>query len=367
MKRLQERETYFYATDDKDPDKDSEVFFNPEMLLNRDVSEIAGKVFREQIEVENFRVCDPSAASGIRGFRYSDVADKLVLGDFNPDAVEAIEKGLEENKIDGEVFEKDANVLLSQNRNFFHLIDVDPFGPFTKFLDSTARASNHQSFVGLTATDNSAPSGSYPTVCQRRYGSRPLRTSFMHETGLRIYIKEIFENFARYDKCFEPKVSFQDRHYSRIMGRVTESKSRCNQNLENIGYLSFCRKCRWRKLERVQECQYCGNEELEYAGPLWTGQYGDSRFTEKMLEKTPEKWEKAHTLVERLNSESQIRTPFYDIHELSSVLQVQAPKREKVLEYLHEKGYIVSRTHFEPTGFKTDAPFQDVRDAVNNS
>ncbi len=366
MERFEERERFFFASDQEDPDKDAEVFFNPEMLLNRDLSEIAGKVFRGQVEVDDFRVCDPSAASGIRGFRYADIANKLVLGDFNPEAVDSIERGLEENQIEGEFYEKDANVLLSENRNFFHLIDVDPFGPFTKFLDSTARAANHQSFVGFTATDNSAPSGSYPTVCRRRYGSKPLWNSFMHETGLRIYIKEVFENFARFDKCFEPKICFQKRHYARIMGRVTESKSRTNRNLDNIGYLSFCPECRWRKLEKVQECDYCGNTELKYAGPLWTGRYGDQRFTGEMLDRIPEEWEEAVKILEKLDSECQIRTPFYDIHELSSELKVQAPKRKNVVEKLREKGYIVSRTHFEPTGIKTDAPYSDVRNAVES-
>jgi tRNA (guanine26-N2/guanine27-N2)-dimethyltransferase len=366
MERQKERGKIFFASKKEEPDKESEVFFNPEMEPNRDLSELAACVFRKKIDTEEFRVCDPSAASGIRGFRYADLSDRLYLNDFNPNAADAISKGLEENNIDAEVYEKDANVLLSEHRNFFHLVDIDPFGPFTKFLDSTARAANHQSFVGLTATDNGAPSGSYPTVCERRYGSKPLRNSFKHETGLRIYIKEVFQNFARFDKCFEPKICFQKRHYARIMGRVTESKSRCNQNLENIGHLSFCPECRWRKLEEVDECGFCGNEELEYAGPLWTGSIGDQRFTEKMLEEIPEDWGEAKEVLEYVNSECQIRTPFYDLHEMASELDVQAPRRDDLIETLRDKGYIVSRTHFEPTGIRTDAPFGDIRDAIRS-
>ena len=361
---MQERGWKIFAPEEDEPDKDSEVFFNPEMRLNRDISEIAGKVFREKTDIEDFRVCDPMAASGIRGFRYSGIADELHLADLNPDAVENIEKGLDENIIEAMVHEEDANVLLSRYRNFFHLIDIDPFGPFTKFLDSTARAANHSSFVGLTATDNGPVSGSYPTVCERRYGSRPIRNSFMHETGLRIYIKEAFRNFARFDKCFEPKVCFQERHYARIMGRVTESKSRTNQNLENIGYLSYCPECRWRELERKEECGFYSNKDLKYAGPLWTGKIGDQRFTEEMLEKTPEDWKEVREYIDILDSETDIRTPFYEIHEMSSELDVQAPRTDDVIEHLRNKGYIVSKTHFEPTGVRTDAPFVDVRKAI---
>jgi tRNA (guanine26-N2/guanine27-N2)-dimethyltransferase len=49
---------------------------------------------------------------------------------------------------------------------------------------------------------------------------------------------------------------------------------------------------------------------------------------------------------------------------MSSELDVQAPRTDNVIEHLRDKGYIVSRTHFEPTGVRTDAPFEDVREAI---
>lgn len=361
---MEERGWKIHAPEEEEPGKDSEVFFNEKMLHNRDLSEIAGRVFREEIDRE-FHVCDPLAGSGIRGFRYSDIADELVLNDINPSAAENIEKGLEENSIEAEVVNKDANLVLTENRNRFHLIDVDPFGPFTPYLDSTARASRHSSFVGLTATDNAAPAGSYPKVCRRRYGSRPLKNSFMHETGLRIYIKTVFENFARYDKDFDPKICFHERHYSRVMGRVTESKKRANGSLENIGYLSFCPECRWRKLERQETCPLC-ESETRIAGPLWTGKFVDQRFTERMLEKMPENWEDSYEMLERIHSEAEILTPFYDIHEIASNMKIQVPKRKDIIDKIEKKGYPVSRTHFADTGFRTDAPLEDIKDIIKN-
>ena len=303
------------------------------------------------------------AGSGIRGLRYSKIADTLFINDTNPKAIQSIEKGLEANNIEAEVSSKNANVLLSENRNRFHLIDVDPFGPFTTFLDSTVRAANHQSFIGLTATDNAAPAGSYSKVCQRRYGSKPLKNSFMHETGLRIYIRAVFENFARFDKCFDPKVCFHERHYSRIMGRVTESKKRTNRALENIGYLSYCPECRWRKLERKEECDI-GGSNTRIAGPLWTGKFVDHRFTEEMLEEMPPEWEQSRDLLGKVHREAEILTPFYDLHELSSNMGIQVPRRDKVIEAIRDKGYPVERTHFADTGFRTDAPIEDVKDLI---
>lgn len=360
---MEERGFRVFAPEEEEPDRDSEVFFNPEMRRNRDLSEVAVEVFRER-RGEDLRICDALAGSGIRGFRYSDCADELHLNDANPEAVESIERGLEENGIDAEVHNTDANVLLSQRRNFFHVIDVDPFGPFTAYLDSTARAANHSSFVGLTATDNAAPAGSYPEVCRRRYAAKPLKNSFMHEVGLRIYIRTVFENFARHDKAFDPKLCFHERHYSRVMGRVTESKQRCNRALENIGHLSFCPECRWRVLRSENECGNCGHKEVKRAGPLWTGKFADQRFTREMLERMPEDWEESRELLEPIDAEAEILTPFYDLHKLSSNLDISSPKRDPVVEAIHDRGYPVARTHFSPTGFRTDAPLEDVKDII---
>ncbi len=359
---MEERGYEISVPEEDEPDKSSSVFYNEDMKTNRDLSIIAARVFLEEVDIEEPRICDALAASGIRGFRYSELGN-VYLNDTNPEAIESIEKGLEVNGIKAEVYNEDANVFLSQHRNYLHIIDIDPFGPFTSFLDSTARAASHSSFVGLTATDNAAPAGTYSKVCRRRYASMPLKNSFMHETGLRIYIKAVFENFARFDKEFDPKVCWHEQHYSRVMGRVTESKQRTNNALDKIGYLSFCPKCRWRKLERAGNCPEC-DSETRVAGPLWTGKIADQRFTSRMLEEMPEDWEDSLELLEHIDSEAEIVTPFYDLHELASVMDIEVPKRDLVIEAIDGKGYPVSRTHFSPTGFRTDAPIEDVKEII---
>ncbi|MFB6143724.1 MAG: tRNA (guanine(10)-N(2))-dimethyltransferase [Candidatus Nanohaloarchaea archaeon] len=363
---MEERGFKVFVPEEEEPDKDSEVFFNDKMKKNRDLSAIALKVFRENAELDELRAVDSLAGSGIRGFRFSGSVDELHLNDLNPNAVESIEKGLEENSIEAEVHSEDANLLLTEHRNYFHFIDIDPFGSFAPFLDSTARAANHQSFVGLTATDNAVTAGSYKTTCRRRYGSEPLPEAFIHETGLRIYIREVFENFARYDKCFDPKLCFHERHYSRVMGRVTESKKRTNRTLENIGHLSFCRECLWRKLERKEVCENCGSE-TEVAGPLWTGKFVDQRFTGRMLERFPESWDESREFLELLDAGAEIITPYYDLHRLASNIGEAVPPRKEFLEQLESKGYPVSRTHFSPTGFRTDAPISDIKDVLRDT
>lgn len=366
MDKIEERCATVYADNKDEPDKDAEVFYNPKMRNNRDISEIALQVFRSKIEEECFKTCDPLAGSGIRAFRYAKHTDNLVINDINPKAVSSIEKGISENKIDAELHKKDANVLLSENRNKYNFIDIDPFGSFANFLDSTARAAKYQSMTAFTATDNAVPAGSYPTTCMRRYGSRPFKSSFMHEIGIRIYLKEIFQNFARYDKAFEPKLCFHERHYTRLIGRVTESKKRTNKSLDNIGYLTYCKKCGWRKYGQHKECSNCSNKDLEIIGPLWTGKFVDQRFTEEMIDIFPE-WEESKELLMKLHNEAEIITPFYHIHQMASKIGVSVPKRKKVIEHLRDKGYPVARTHISPNGLKTSAPIQDINEAIKTS
>lgn len=367
LRQIEERGVKVYAERQEEVDSEMEVFYNPEMLENRDLSEAAFRTAVQLQEIEEVHTIDATAASGIRGLRYAGFSDHLVLNDWK--TAEKIKKSVEANEPDSkvEVTARNANEILSVDSGRYHLIDVDPYGPFTPFLDSAARAANHNSFVGFTATDVAVPAGSYPKTCLRRYGSRPLKNSFMHETALRIYIHEVFRNFARYDKAFEPKLCFQKRHYCRVMGRVTESKSRCNANLENTGFLSFCGECRWRRLERAQKCGNCGNAELKLSGPLWTGKISDSRFTEKCLEKVPRDWESSRELVELIDSEAELITPFYDLHEISSSLGISSPPREPVLERIDSLGYPVARTHLSPTGFRTDMPIDQLRELVGKA
>lgn len=363
---MEERGYQLIAPEEDEPDKDSDVFYNRRMEMNRDLSFLAGKVFSDKIKPEKFVSCDPLAATGIRGFRYTEFSDKVKINDSNPSAVENIEKAAEINQIDSEIFNKDANVLMSDNWQNFHFLDLDPFGSFVPYLDSAARSLNYQSFLGVTATDKAVPAGTYRKTCLRRYSSKPIKESFMHETGIRIYIKKICEILSQYDKAFDPKVCFTDRHYTRIMGRVTESKQRCNNNLENIGELSFCPECRWRKLEGTDKCDNCGSS-VRNTGPMWTGKIQDQRFTGKMLEEIPAEWEDSTDMLEMLDSEAELVTPYYDIHELCSNMGISAPRRDDVLQRIENKGYPVSRTHFSPNGFRTDAPIDQIKDIIRET
>lgn len=356
---------------EEEPTKDSKVFYNPEMILNRDISVGALQLYQKDSDKE-LRICEPLSASGIRGLRYSEEVEgikEIYLNDKNPKAVESIEENIRKNGLKEDKFftyNKDANVLLSENKRRFDFIDIDPFGSPMSFLDSSARSLFREGFVGITATDLGPLCGSYKKVCRRRYASKPLKTPFCHELGIRILLKSIFEAFARYNFAFKPELSFYSRHYYRIFGRAYESKKGTNRTLRKIGFLSYCDSCGYRSLQekKLEECPNC-SERMNYAGPLWTGKIGSTSFCKdlgKVLEK--KSFFKASKLVDTLSEEYKVNKPYYDTHNLASLYNKGAPKLDELKQRIRKKGYMVTNTHFSERSLRTKAPVSQISEMI---
>jgi len=61
-----------------------------------------------------------------------------------------------------------------------------------------------------------------------------------------------------------------------------------------------------------------------------------------------------------LEEEADASAFFYTTDDLASLLKISPPKMEHIFEKLEEKGYDAARTHFSPTGFKTNAPRNEI-------
>ncbi|MFB6294441.1 MAG: hypothetical protein ABEI97_01660, partial [Candidatus Nanohaloarchaea archaeon] len=302
----------------EEPTTDDDVFYNQEMQVNRDISTACLAVLHEEYG-GGWRVCDALAASGVRGFRYRDEVDGLgevIVNDISSAAVDAMRTAADRNGLDDSVSveHEDSNALLTSEFRSLDFVDIDPFGSPMPYLDSAARALRHNAAAGFTATDLGPLYGSYPKVCWRRYAATPVKASFGHEVGLRILAKEVFHAFSRYDYAFTPVLSWHEQHYSRVIGRVEESKQQCNAMLDDIGFLSFCRGCRWRKYTWVETCPACGGG-VERAGPLWTGQLGTEDTGAAVTDWLDEHgYDAAADLVQTVTDEVAVTTPFYDTH-----------------------------------------------------
>ncbi|MEA3229542.1 MAG: tRNA (guanine(10)-N(2))-dimethyltransferase [archaeon] len=345
--------------------KNDRIFYNPKMKLNRDISALALNIFSKMAK-RKITACDALSSSGIRALRIAKECrniEKVIINDMNPTAVKTAETTAKNNNIKNAEFStEDANIFLSKNKNRFDYIDIDPFGSPVYYLDSCARAASGKSLMGITATDTAPLSGTYPKTCIRRYGSVPLREDIKHEVAIRILIASIVRAFSRHDKSFVPIISYSKIHYLRVLGISTSNTGLAGKSAQAIGYVLYCKKCGNRRFSKKPEnirCDICSSE-FSTAGPLWTGPINSTLFLEKMIRNNNIKSAELTSLLETLHDESRILNLFYDTHSVCKKNHLKIPKLADLFKTLKDKGCKAERTHFELTGFRTDADYKEL-------
>lgn len=337
---------------EKGREKKAPVFYNPRMKLNRDICCAFART------LDDITFADVLAGSGAKGIRVAVEAGHSVgLNDGSRHAVDLIKKNAKLNKVEVDVSNEDANLFLAKNK--FDFIDIDPFGTPVPFLDNSVQSVAKNGCLGVTATDTAPLCGVYPKACFRKYSAKPLRCEFCHEVGLRILLGHVARTAAKYKRGIKCLLSHSTEHYFRLYVSLSSGKRKADSSLSEIGYVYYCRKCLHREHEKGflpegRVCD-CGNP-LEVAGPLWLGRIKDNATVKKVIR---ESYYLKSPLVEKLLNTvlCEIDEPFYyDIHSICKNKKISAPPLDEIIEALREKDYKVSRTHFCPTGIKTDAP-----------
>ena len=370
---------------------DAPVFYNPAMEQNRDISVL---VFQSLVSSHGRHVgaLDGLAASGIRGIRFCKEVGggsggfSVTINDWSKESFALIRKNIERNCIAGraEASNRDLNALLCERS--FDYIDIDPFGTPVEFVDNALRSVRHKGIIGITATDTATLCGAGAKACIRRYGAKPLHCEFMHEIGLRVLAGHIVRTAAKYDRAALPILCYAEGHYMRCYFEIKDGAQKADALLKKVGFAHYCRKCGRRSMEvgsgmsevgstlptpyfphhtsKNGECN-CG-ARMEFAGPLWAGALFDGAFLEKLA--TPreiaEKKDVAK-LVSIWRKEAEAPPLYYTTGEIARLFHVEPPAIEDAVSALNENGFFACRTHFDPTGFKTDASFGAIKDIVN--
>jgi len=325
----------------KDP-----VFYNPAAKISRELT----LSFLKSVNVKN--CLDLLSASGAMGLKIAkDLPIRVLLNDANPEAVKLIKKNITLNKIkNAEVTNESANKLLKKIKKFDY-IDIDPFGPPVPFLDSAVKKVSK--YLGVTSTDTSALSGTYPKACLRKYESLPLKNEFMHEIGVRILIKRVQDFGIKHKIALEPVFSFHFERYSRVFFKVGKNMDKIRLD---TGYICYCSECLWRKSSKTEkkECPSCKGK-LKCAGKLWIGTIWDNKIIDEMLKQSVSY--ETRKLLKTIQEESKIDTVgYYDLHAIAKKHKWETvPKIEKVIENIKKEGYRASRTHFSPNGIRSNA------------
>ena len=376
LKTIEEGLTKIQFPEYEKVSSDAPVFYNPQMELNRDISILALQTYQKEQDRE-INICDLFGGSGIRGVRYKNEIDgvgHVYINDISELANEFERHNVELNHLeDIEIHQHDASMFLRCNRGEFDVIDIDPFGTPSPFLDSAGYCARRESLLCVTATDTSALCGTYKEPCIRKYNSKPYKSEYCHETGIRILAGFCALTLSKYAKCIEVLLSHSTEHYMRLYLKIKKGSKRTDETLKNIGYISHCKECLYRQTTKglaastPDICPECG-EKLIQAGPLWLGNIQNKEFiTEMIVESENKKLNTKDKLLKLLNScliEADSPATFYDVHAICRSLKISAPKLDLILDNINENGFEAKKTHFQPTGIKTNAPLSEIKDIL---
>ena len=352
------------------------VFYNPHMEMNRDLSILAIQVFQKEQDRE-INICDLFGGSGIRGVRYKNEIDgvgEVSINDISETANHYERHNIELNNLsDVEVYQHDASMFLRMKRGEFDVIDIDPFGTPSPFLDSAGYCARRNSLLCVTATDTSALCGTYEEPCIRKYNAKPYKSEYCHENGIRILAGFVALTLSKYAKCIEVKMSHSTEHYMRLYLEIKKGSKRTDESLKNIGYISHCKNCLHRQTSNGlanpidDVCPVCG-EKLVHAGPLWLGSIQDKDFIQKMIDEADNKKinteKEALKLLNKCLVEADAPATFYDVHSICKSLKVSAPKFDLILDELEKEGFKAIKTHYNPLGIKSDAGIEDIKNIL---
>ena len=353
------------------------AFFNPNAKWNRDISILAYKI---QASSKNNRTfADSICGVGARGLRTAVEVPKIetiYLNDLNPIAIDLAKESAKLNQVQDKCnFDTNdvCKFLNFQEREFrkFDIVDLDPFGSPSPYVDCVLRSVSNRGLVSITATDTAVLCGVYPNVCYRKYYGFPLRTEYSNEIGIRILVSFIALNASRFDLSIVPYFCHSNLHYLRVYLKVIFGNLLANSVSSKIGFLKHCQNCKHRKVEHLKEqnlvCEMCGTK-CNLAGPLWIDSLFDSEFVGAMLNElknngyyssSANDYNKLLKVMQTCVNE--LANPsYFETDTIASMAKKSSVSLERVVSTLSCNGFNVSKTIMNDKGFKTNASPKEI-------
>ncbi len=336
------------------------AFFNPRARISRDFSIIAYSAF-----LQNFKgpkiFLDSLAGIGARSIRVANeigFIDQVFVNDVNPKAIEiAIITAKLNNVTKCDFSENEACRFLSSHSKRDTrgaIVDIDPFGSPTRFIDCGIRATSHGGLLSITATDLPVLHGLYQDACKRKYYGVPVKTEYGNEIAIRLILGCIHIVAGRLDVQIVPLFVQTNMHYYKVYVKVLVRTG----SQENMGYIVHCKSCGHRKVqnERGLSCEICG-AKLESAGPLWIGAIYDKVFVNAMLEEQKKFSvdKSCEKTLEKCQNEIGMPGTYFTLDEIARKKRCAPPSLSNIIEKLQGAGFKACPTSLDPSGFRTDA------------
>lgn len=347
----------------------NELFFNPRAHLARDCGVIALRA-EADLQERRLSVIDLLAGVGARGIRYALEApvERIVLNDGNPDAVEAIRRNLQLNALPPDV---KVEVVCEQAHRLcyairlrderFDWVDLDAFGSPSVYWHAASLVPRWDGVLYLTATDMAALCGKLRDPATRHYGAVTRRWECGDEVGARVLVGALQQSAGERGLYWDLLFVLDEGYAMRVAVRLRYGSAGFPAN--QIGWLVKCMQCHSQvtlPLEvTVGRCRVCGSEDVQWAGPLWTGSLYDSEFLHLMsMEARKAGHQPILRLLHLMTDEANSPAGYYTASELGKRTRLRRlPPVDVLVQYLRQQGFEASRTHFETSAFKTNAPY----------
>ncbi|MDW0203926.1 MAG: tRNA (guanine(10)-N(2))-dimethyltransferase [Nitrososphaeraceae archaeon] len=353
------------------------AFFNPNAKWNRDISMLVYKVYTSSSK--NKTLADSICGVGARGLRASvevPQIETIYFNDLNPIAIEFAKESAKLNQVQDKCIFKTNEVckfLNFEEREIrrFDIVDLDPFGSPSPYVDCVLRSVSNGGLISITATDTAVLCGVYPSVCYRKYYGFPIRSEYSNEIGVRLLVSFIALNATRFDLSVVPYFCHSNLHYLRVYLKIIFSSSLANTVSSKIGFIKHCQKCKSRRVEKIREpnlvCDLCGAKCI-MAGPLWIDSIFDSDFVNSMLNelKNSENRTSPRNDHNRLLKMMQICTSelpipaYFETDSIASSAKKSSISLDKVISTLASNGFQSSKTTMNEKGFKTNASPKEI-------
>ena len=340
------------------------------------------------------RILEALAASGLRAIRYARElpgVGEVVACDLEKRAVEHMRRNVQHNAEGpgGEAMarvtpvQSDARLVMLQNPKEFDVVDLDPYGTPSMFLDTAVQTVADGGLMCVTATDMAVLCGNSGEVSWTKYGSYALRGKYCHEMALRILLASVEQHAVRHRRYIVPVLSVSIDFYVRVFVRVFSSAQIMKETPSKLSYVWQCVNCDSFELQPVGRtmhkdrsvkylpgsgpavgaggCEHCGGR-FNMGGPVWNGPIHDAEWTQEILREAQENPEAfpAHKKIQSIMTMVCEELPdaplFMDLHQMSATVKSTAVRSADFRSALVNAGYRVSSSHCNPNGVKTDAP-----------
>ncbi|KAL7506202.1 hypothetical protein ACHAXN_003722 [Cyclotella atomus] len=307
-----------------------------------------------------------------------------------------------------------------QQKPQYDVIDLDPYGSASPFLDGAVQAVKSGGLLAVTCTDMAALGGSHPETCYGRYAAFPIqRSGYLQELALRMLLYQISVVAGRYGRSIRPVLSVGMAFYCRVFVEVYDDKAGVNNLSLMHGHLFQSTQCSsfhvtpigtnelvshqlnpekypnpgGKKLSNVFRngrgpCDLepvCDETGASYkiGGPLWIGPLHDLDVVNNAITKLETAQENKgvgpsddlpifplhtattlHGLLVSVSEELPDVPLYYTLTNLCSAVNSCTIPMQSFRAALINAGYRVSAYHKEPQAVKTDAPNHVVWDVV---